>query len=200
MTNEAAQTVTELRAHLGKSEEKSAPAYIAADASHADALAAVERLLALPTVGLDATGATVHGQGGRPSADIAMSNGAVLTVDSVEENEARHVGPPGRVGTRRTPVVGRPGMLALASCLRRAGEHVQTVTEEAMARDLGVDYLRRAVALAVDMIDTGERWRGFRQLDDWNPWTEARAKGSPLIDVQVVQWDDGTGARFVRTG
>ena len=203
MNDQAAQTgqdvasLVEARRAKSKSET---PPYIAANAEPAEALDAITNLLALPHVGVRATGAVVHGEGARASADVALSNGAVLTIDSVEDMKPATLARRVAMVTGARPALGGAEMLALASYLRRAGEHVRTVTEDDTARDLGVEYLRRAQMLPVAMSDRAQRWQAFTELTAHDPWRSYHARGAHLIDGQVVLLDADTGARFIRTG
>jgi hypothetical protein len=169
-----------------------------------DPIAAAEQLaelLRLPSVGLSIRGARIVGRGARASADVYLSDGSVLTFETL-----RDVGTVNRLAlevaacTGALPKLKGPQALQAVALIRAMAEHEETFSDDQIAREWGATYLQAATAEPVDLEDQADRWRAFSTLERVDP-VAARWRGdSPSIAAASLILVARNGARLVRSG
>lgn len=177
---------------------------LAATNGRPDPMTAAEEIAAildLADVELAITGARIVGRGGGASADVFLSDGAVLTFERL-----RDVGKPNVLAievaacTGATPKLNGAQALRVVSLLRALAEHEAAFDGDEIARDWGTSFLQAASVLDVDLFDQTERWAAFSSLAAIDP-TALRAAGevaSVAGASRILRHTDGT--RYVRTG
>jgi hypothetical protein len=168
-----------------------------------DAKTASEQLTALldlASVGLAVTGARVVGRGGKASADVYLSNGEVLTFDSLRDmSTPKLLALEVAAVTGAAPKLSQQQALRAVALLRWLAAHELAATLDELSREWGFTFLQDAAVVDVDMDDQGRRWDAFSELARRDPVAAARAEGTSVASAcTVLRHLDGT--RFVRAG
>ncbi len=169
-----------------------------------DAITAAKELgalLELPSVGLSIRRARVVGRGARASADVFLSDGSVMTFETLRE-----VGTVNRLQlevaacTGALPKLKAAQALRAVALLRAIAEHEQAFSGDEVARDWGVTFLQAAETLPIDLSDQANRWEVFSALQRIDP-SGARFRGEAgTVAAASVVLEDRCGIRLVRCG
>ena len=174
-----------------------APRIPTADA--AEAARELGDLLSLPSVGLAVAGCRVVGTGREASGDIYLSDGRAITFNplrlAMSGNSLAEI-VVSTVGAE--PALKSPDARHAVALMRKIGEIVELVDEDADAATWGIDFLAAAVVLDVDMSDQAQRWAAFSRLRDHDPVAHARAAGCSIAKGSIVL-RNLDGSFYVRT-
>lgn len=158
--------------------------------SRAEALAQMGDALGLDRFDVQFTNVRLVGNGAKASVDLTLSNGEVVTFETVHQMSMVKV-----FANEMTMAVGatlapkNEHVLAVIALLKRAAAIERTMSDDDDARNWGLTYLQTAKILAVDVNAQVERWRAFSYLANREP-------GSAGVHVL----EDYDGNRYVRTG
>jgi hypothetical protein len=166
----------------------------------ADAAQELSDLLALPSIGVAATGCRIVGTGRDASADLFLSDGRTITFTPLRLAMSATTLMEVIVSTvGAEPALKNPAARHAVALMRKIGQVEETVDADATATGWGRDFLEAADVLDVDMSDQGQRWAALSRLRAMNPPGHARAVGCSVAKGSVVLRDlDGT--LYVRTG
>jgi len=172
----------------------------AAGADDREAREQLGELLALPSVGVEVTGARIVGHGLKASADIFFSNGETVTFDPLRDLltptvlKGEVTLATGAMPTRATVETGQR-VLAL---LRRMAERQESLSEDEDATNWCLTYLQMLRAIECDVEgDMAERWRAFSELR--REERQAAESGVPLYIAARLMLVAPTGRRYVRS-
>jgi hypothetical protein len=190
------ETAADIHARYGKAPPER-------EQRHRDEHERLERLLRLSPNGLHIKHLRLVGNG--PSAAL------VVTLGDGEEIEAERFGDLWTVGgltrfvTQHTGVT-LPGLTKAeaeeANALIRRLSDVQYATRVGdLGREHGVDFLRQATVLTLDMTDQSERYAAFTRLEALDPVRAADEHGGPTVaSCCTVLQHTGDGTRLVHCG
>jgi hypothetical protein len=171
----------------------------------ADPESAAEQLTALLDLesgypGLRVVGARVVGSGGRASADIYLSDGAVMTFESLREMAtAKLLALEVAAVTGASPRLNQAQAIRAVALLRGLATHQLAATTDELSREWGLTFLQSAQVIDAGMDDQRQRWAAFSEIQRRDPVAAARAEGTSVAVASVVlRHHDGT--RFVRAG
>jgi hypothetical protein len=158
-------------------------------------------LLKLDRAGCRIVGARVVGQGSEASADLYVVDSAGQRSE-ITFRSRRDVANAQRLNVEMScfdVVAGLKAADAIQAnvLLGRIATHETTATEDDVAADWGIAFLREADTLDVDLTDQTERWAAFSRLTSMNPWADVH-HGGTLAGASLVLRHT-SGVRWVRT-
>ncbi len=151
-------------------------------------------LFDLPALGIKVLGADTFGSGSRAAAEIKLSNGEVMTFDTLRDMaNAGNLAAELAACTGATPKLTKADALAAISLVRTIARTHRAMTDNDAAIDWGTNYLQAAAVIDFDLDDQRQRWGAFSQLNEVEPSRDPIGVPPPNI---VLRHLDGT--RLVR--
>lgn len=157
-------------------------------------------LLRLPDVGLAITGARIVGRGGSASADIYLSNSAVIEFESLRDLATpKAVAVEVAAATGASPALKAQQAIRAVVLLRAIAKHHSSLSADHFSAEWGAMFLEKAATQTVDMNDQSDRWRAFETLRKIDPAVMAEQQGISVASACVALVHTN-GTRYVRTG
>lgn len=128
-----------------------------------EGIAEITELLALDGASLELVEVHTYGLGTSEfSADLILSDGRTLRLDELRKLSARQLIRDLAAITGVAPAgIKEIDIVRLISLLRAIGDHHQTVGEDEISREWGVDFLREYDEVDVDLSSQTSRWAAF---------------------------------------
>lgn len=170
-----------------------------------DALEAAEaltELLALPSVGLKVTGGRIIGHGPSASADLRVSDGSIITFDTLREmSKPSELMLSVGIVTGAEPNLKATDARRAVILLRALAEIEETATNDTIATDWGLAFLADVDRLDVDLNDQGARYAAFAHLREIGESKVSQAvTGRTNVAQACTVLVDPNGALYVRAG
>jgi hypothetical protein len=169
-------------------EDDSELRYLAADVEkrYGGGAQTLESLLGFDKVDVSVLAVRVFGKGARATVEVDVSNGEMLTWDTVREMLR-----PANLAAEVVACTGATPNLTIAQCMRAVAlmrelaAITKTMTDNEIAVEWGLDYLQESELISLNMLDQQQRWAAFSRLGG--------AEGRTVLKHL-------DGSRFVRCG